>query len=270
MIFGYIPYRSLMQTKGKRYVHHCFYHFGGCCTPLRSILAASVHRVADREQVNDSNIGAPVSEREEIAEMARSLEALLKKTKRLQELTVIDELTRVNNRRNFFELAEKEAKRAQRSQTSTATVMMLDIDHFKSINDTYGTDIGDSVLFETAQSCLRTIRAMDLFGRIGDEEFALVMPNTELEAGLAVAERIRKASEAQSLKDSNGNTVRATLSIGLTVADLAKVPFNTILKNADAALYLAKELGRNRVVVWDKPESGIMNDDATLMRGAYK
>lgn len=211
----------------------------------------TISRVMGRAPADNTDTKVPVGGRDEIATMARSLEGFLEKALRLRQLATIDELTKVYNRRRFFELAEKEVERAKRSHMPSAVIMMLDIDYFKSINDTFGHDIGDMVLYETAQTCMRAVRTIDLFARIGGEEFALLMPNTDLEAGLAVANRIQMSVEAQTVRDSNGNPVSTTISIGLTIADLSKETISEALKCSDAALYQAKKTGRNRVTVWE-------------------
>jgi diguanylate cyclase (GGDEF)-like protein len=192
---------------------------------------------------------------DEIADMARALEVLLDKAMQLRDLAIMDPLTQVYNRRRFFELAGMEASRASRKKSPTI-LLMMDLDHFKSINDTYGHTFGDKVLHETAQTCRNSIRTMDVFARYGGEEFVALMPETGLHEGMVVAERIREAIASRPFIADNGLKVHITLSLGLVVTDLSRETVEQALKNADTALYQAKAEGRNRVAVWRPQDVG--------------
>jgi diguanylate cyclase (GGDEF)-like protein len=195
----------------------------------------------------------PLTGQDEITDMARALDVLLDKAMQLRDLAIMDELTQVYNRRRFFELASSEANRAARKK-STTILLMIDLDHFKSCNDTYGHNFGDKVLRETAQACRSAIRTMDVFARYGGEEFAALMPETELKDGLMVAERIRQTIASMPLITDNGLKVHITLSIGLVETDLSMVTVEQSMKHADSALYQAKIQGRNRVAIWQPSE----------------
>lgn len=190
----------------------------------------------------------PVEGRDEIADMARSAAQLLHKADQLRELATIDALTKIDNRRRFFELADKEVKRAARTG-ETAVVLMLDIDHFKQINDTHGHDFGDRVLRETAQACKQITREIDIFARYGGEEFVLLMPDTPLVLGINAAQRLLKAVASLAFF-SQGQAVGVSVSIGLAEAALAVTTMEEALKRADIALYQAKAGGRNRIEVY--------------------
>jgi diguanylate cyclase (GGDEF)-like protein len=192
---------------------------------------------------------------DEIADMARALEVLLDKAMQLRDLAIMDPLTQVYNRRRFFELAGMEVSRAARKKSSTI-LLMMDLDHFKSINDTYGHAFGDKVLHETAQTCLNSIRTMDVFARYGGEEFVALMPETGLHEGMVVAERIREAVASRSFITDKGLKVLITMSLGLVETDLSGETVEQALKKADIALYQAKEEGRNRVAVRLPQEGG--------------
>jgi diguanylate cyclase (GGDEF)-like protein len=192
--------------------------------------------------------------RDEIADMARALDILLDKALQLRDLAIMDELTQVYNRRRFFELAATEASRAARKKSSTVLIM-IDLDHFKSINDTYGHAFGDKVLRETAQTCQRTIRTIDVFARYGGEEFVALMPETCLKEAMVVAERIRQAIASTPFFTNNGLKVNITMSLGLAETDLSIVTVDQALQHADVALYQAKAKGRNRVTVWQPSDS---------------
>ena len=191
----------------------------------------------------------PVRGRDEIAVMAKAAEELLGKAVRLRNLAAVDQLTQVWNRRHFFELAAIETDRATR-HNSVSVIMMLDIDHFKKVNDTHGHNFGDHALFEVAQSCKGVIRSIDIFARYGGEEFALIMPETSLEEGVIAAERIRTTVASKPLQTKNGKELVLTISIGMVEVRLNQVKIDDALGFADRALYLAKKMGRNRVEVF--------------------
>jgi len=163
----------------------------------------------------------------------------------LQRLATSDPLTGLANRRAFF--AEADRARLQCIRFSHPyTAMMLDIDHFKSINDTFGHDVGDEVLKLVSAEMNQSIREVDLLGRLGGEEFAIILPETDLQGALIVAEKVRLAIEAFSLETEQGS-VTFTISIGVTQLSEAKESNEDLIKQADALLYQAKHNGRNRI-----------------------
>jgi diguanylate cyclase (GGDEF)-like protein len=125
-------------------------------------------------------------------------------------------------------------------------VLLLDLDRFKSVNDRFGHDVGDSVLRATAQMLSEVLRKGDLFGRVGGEEFACCLPNTSTREAFATAERIRAAISKLCLMAPN-SAIRVTVSIGIATTDRAGYDFPQLMKAADAALYEAKAGGRDRV-----------------------
>nr|WP_319493448.1 diguanylate cyclase [uncultured Desulfobacter sp.] len=163
----------------------------------------------------------------------------------LTRLANTDALTGVDNRRSFMEKAEHEIRRAQRYGVAF-TMMIMDIDFFKSINDEYGHQAGDIVLQKMAQAVKSALRDSDIFGRIGGEEFAIVLIETEQKTALLTAERIRSLIEALDIITGK-ETVQVTVSIGLTFFK-DKDDISTLSKRSDKALYAAKRNGRNRVV----------------------
>ncbi|MDJ0553893.1 MAG: GGDEF domain-containing protein [Microcoleaceae cyanobacterium MO_207.B10] len=189
-----------------------------------------------------------VTGNDEIALMARRLESLLEKALQIQLMASTDELTQVANRRHFFETVEIETKRAMRSG-EVATVLVLDIDFFKNINDTYGHDVGDLVLQKVSYSLKECLRTTDILARMGGEEFAIFCPETKLENGKVLAERIRQTIENLKVELFDGTRIKVTISIGVATFFPSSMDINKVLKNADSALYVAKKEGRNRVVV---------------------
>lgn len=163
----------------------------------------------------------------------------------LRRLATTDALTGVSNRRGFMEKVEHELRRAQR-YGNPFTMIMVDIDHFKSINDNYGHQVGDLVLQKMALTIKSALRKSDIFGRIGGEEFSIVLMETEPDTAISISERIRSRIEALSIHTGK-ETVHITISIGLTFFREGD-DISTVSNRSDEALYAAKENGRNCVV----------------------
>ena len=160
---------------------------------------------------------------------------------------LVDPLTGIANRRAFLQNGEAQLKR-QASETRPTAVMLFDLDNFKSVNDRFGHAIGDRVLQLFAQVGSRCMRRMDLFGRLGGEEFAALLADTTRERALAVAEEIR-ASFADATCDVEGRPVVATVSIGVVSSHDGVLDLSALLAQADHALYRAKDNGRNRIEI---------------------
>lgn len=167
----------------------------------------------------------------------------------LREVSSKDELTGIRNRRAFNEMMEREVSIADRYRRALS-LMLLDLDHFKQINDTMGHAIGDEVLRVAAETINRAVRETDVPFRFGGEEFAVLMAETDLVAAAGIAERIRGAVESTPISTEKG-PVRLTISIGVTGFQSGE-SIDQFLTRADMALYRAKAEGRNRVVV-DRP-----------------
>lgn len=164
----------------------------------------------------------------------------------LEALARIDPVTGLANRRYFLELAAIEWNRYARYQRPLS-LMMIDVDHFKSINDAFGYQAGDNVLAEIARVLQGVRRHADAVGRIGGEEFAVLLPETMLAQAKMAAERLRSAVAKQDIA-VNGEPIRATVSVGVAEAWEAAPDFAALMHRADQALYLAKSAGRNCVV----------------------
>jgi two-component system cell cycle response regulator len=162
-------------------------------------------------------------------------------------LAVTDDMTGLYNRRYFDRHLGVMLNKAQAQERDMA-VMLLDIDHFKSVNDTHGHDIGDAVLKEFSLRLKRNIRGVDLACRFGGEEFVVLMPDTDFRQAEAVAERVREAVADRGFEVGTARPLTVTVSVGVTLQEsLADTP-ETLIKRADVALYRAKREGRNRVV----------------------
>ncbi|MFM6989664.1 MAG: diguanylate cyclase [Arenimonas sp.] len=157
-----------------------------------------------------------------------------------------DVLTGAFNRRHFYLFGERELSRARRIE-DPLSLLMLDIDHFKRINDEYGHDIGDEALKLLTRTCLQQLRPHDLFARTGGEEFAALLPHTGIADAAMVAERIRRSVEALVLPVPDGREVRLTVSIGVVQWHAGDADLDALFKRADRKLYQAKDEGRDRV-----------------------
>ncbi len=159
--------------------------------------------------------------------------------------SMTDPLTGLLNRRYFTELSRKEETRSRRHGLAFS-VLMLDIDHFKRINDTYGHPVGDLAIKALADICAKALRPHDILARYGGEEFVLTLPHTEPDGANIVAERIRTMVEQLEIATEQGK-VRFTVSVGISTYKNGKA-FEQVVERADQALYRAKQDGRNRVV----------------------
>ena len=160
-------------------------------------------------------------------------------------LANIDPLTKSLTRRHFLSFAESEFKRFQRYKRAM-TIMVIDADHFKKINDTYGHHAGDLALRSLSLVAMDHKRAQDMFGRLGGEEFGLLLPETNLEQAAIVAHRIQEMW-AQSPVNLDGELIYSTISVGVAEASPEDKSLDDLLRRADKMLYKAKENGRNRV-----------------------
>jgi diguanylate cyclase (GGDEF)-like protein len=157
----------------------------------------------------------------------------------------VDGMTGVFNRRHFLSLAEIEWSRYQRHRRPMSLVL-FDIDRFKSINDDFGHHAGDQVIVQVADICQKQKRKSDIVARFGGEEFLILLPETRLQAAQRVAERLRRKVETSALSVAS-NAIRATISIGVSEANPSMDTVFDLIKLADRALYMAKDSGRNRV-----------------------
>lgn len=180
-------------------------------------------------------------------QLATTVRELETSRERLREQTSTDPLTRLKNRHGFAEIGRRYFAASKRHRHDLAMVM-LDIDHLKEINDTYGYPAGDRVLVNVAQTLARNTRASDTPARLGGEEFAVLLPNTDKSGAAFVAERIRRAVERTHC-DLAGAPVTVTASVGVASAGLdAPVGLHQLIEAADRRLCLAKQGGRNRIV----------------------
>ncbi|CAN7204073.1 diguanylate cyclase [Pseudoduganella sp. LjRoot289] len=181
--------------------------------------------------------------------LQRTLELLMANTK-LEQLATTDPLTGIANRRKMTEQITKELDRARRYKHPLA-LLMVDIDHFKRINDTYGHEVGDQAILAVAGALAASMRSMDLAARFGGEEFVLLMPEAELDTAGGAAERLRETVSQLRIEVDGGLAISVTISVGVAASYPQAAPDSpsSLLVRADQALYRAKKEGRDRVVL---------------------
>lgn len=220
----YFPTRQVIQTSLKEMQQNCI------VSPLKNsdgvveYVAVSVYDVTDTVDFQQQ---------------------LIKAKKMYENLSLMDELTGVYNRRHLWSRLQEEFARYQRTQQALS-FLLLDIDHFKSINDLYGHLAGDSVLKRLCQFIVDSLRKYDIVGRYGGEEFGIILPNTNLSFSVQVAERLRQGVEKTNFAFGEKN-LPVTISIGVAEANLSIMSIEKFINHADEALYKAKNDGRNRV-----------------------
>ncbi len=195
--------------------------------------------------------GVPEKDKDKFVILAHQFALALRRIKLykdIETLAITDGLTNVYTRRYFLERFDEEIKRSALRKT-TCAFLMLDVDHFKMVNDQYGHLTGDQVLREIALIIQENVREIDIVGRFGGEEFCVVLPDTDTEGAQVVAERIRKAAEKKLIK-AYDNSIHITISIGLAVFPSDGKLMEELMDKADWALYRGKSQGRNCTVAF--------------------
>jgi diguanylate cyclase len=214
---------------------------------VKSVIASLVKSTREARDANKALEERLTISKSEVSNLQKSLEAI-----RAESLT--DPLTALGNRK-YFDRALVSAIEASLAQGEPLSLLMLDIDHFKSFNDNYGHLTGDQVLRLVGMSLKQTIKGQDITARYGGEEFAVVLPATPLRQALTVADHIRRAVMSKELKKKSTGEIlgRVTISIGVSVLQ-AGDDMDSLIGRADACLYAAKRNGRNRVICEVDPE----------------
>jgi diguanylate cyclase (GGDEF)-like protein len=181
---------------------------------------------------------------------------------RLEYLATVDELTGVANRRQFIRELKNEMDRAARYGHSVS-LLMIDVDRFKAINDNYGHSAGDKVLVTLAETMQSSLRVSDMLGRLGGEEFGAILPETDLDEAVIVADRVRAEVETRTL-DTERGPFRVTVSLGAAAASAGSSEIEDLLQRADLAMYQAKERGRNQVCA-AREHGGRYEDSADML-----
>jgi len=176
---------------------------------------------------------------------------LIEQELRLKYLSVTDDLTKLKNRRYLFDYFESELKHFHLHK-EVFSLIIIDLDHFKAVNDNYGHIVGDEVLKKFGQIIIQELRTNDVGARYGGEEFCILLPKTNEEGALNLAERIRAELERVHFDAGAGKTFQVTCSLGIEVCNTKGATLEELLKNADSALYESKYKGRNQVTLHGK------------------
>ncbi|WP_423761893.1 GGDEF domain-containing protein [Burkholderia sp. NLJ2] len=185
--------------------------------------------------------------REAMARTERALQELQRTNEKLEYMAATDPLTGAANRRRFIERVEAEIARARRNG-APFSLLALDLDHFKAVNDSYGHQTGDQVLQRFVKKCLDAIRPYDGVARVGGEEFMVLLPQAALDTACLVGERIRAAIAGTPFENGDGKPIEVTVSVGISEFGRDGETIDAILRKADERLYEAKHQGRNRVI----------------------
>ncbi len=199
--------------------------------------------------VKPLNVKILIARMETHLRMRRMIVDLERKTLILAQLAAFDQLTGLYNRHSLMELLTTEASRTHRYKRNLS-LMMMDLDHFKNVNDRYGHPTGDDILREFAQRANLLLRGNDILCRFGGEEFCVIMPETDTASAAVAAERIRSAMETEPIPTRSGD-ISITVSIGVaTMGPASGQTVEELIETADQALYEAKNSGRNRIVCY--------------------
>jgi diguanylate cyclase len=214
---------------------------------VKAVVEALVKSTREMQETNKALEDRLAISKVEINNLQQSLEAI-----RAESLT--DPLTGLGNRK-YFDRAVEDAVALAIKEGGPLSLLMFDIDHFKSFNDNYGHLTGDQVLRLVAMSLKQTIKGQDITARYGGEEFAVVLPNTAMRQALTVADHIRRAVMAKELKKKSTGEIlgRVTISVGVSILRPGDTT-DSLIERADACLYAAKRNGRNRVICEADPE----------------
>lgn len=184
---------------------------------------------------------------EQVRQAEKQIESLKLELEQLREQVHVDPMTGAFNRRGLDMVYAREAARADRNENMLCAVL-IDLDNFKQINDSYGHQFGDEVLIQFVKTAKKSLRPSDVIARYGGEEFVILLPDTTTESVVWIMQRLQNNFSKHALADSNGDPVQITFSGGIADRRLCESQ-QSLLKRADEALYLAKNSGKNRVVV---------------------
>ncbi|MFL5770331.1 MAG: GGDEF domain-containing protein, partial [Chloroflexota bacterium] len=185
--------------------------------------------------------------------LARAINTISAKLSETTDAAQTDKLTGVANRRALLVDLFNEVERANRYERPLS-VAFVDIDHFKAVNDTYGHAVGDDVLRGVAQALQSNLRATDMVGRYGGEEFMLILTETDVEEGAALSEKLRELIERKRFSIDGNPELSVTISIGIAGGTGQLLRMESLIRDADAAMYSAKSLGRNQTYIFEEPD----------------
>lgn len=212
-----------------------------CCENEQPLVVATIQDITERVPRQLLGVIQDITERKEL-EM------------RLEAEARTDSLTGCATRRRFLEVAHQEVERARR-YGSALSLLMIDLDHFKRINDVYGHEVGDRALQALARVCRETLREEDVVGRLGGEEFGVLLPESDGDQAIEAGKRLREAIAAVEVPLGNGLPLRFTASLGVATLSLSDAGVEVLQRRADQAMYAAKAAGRNTVCAASEPDS---------------
>jgi two-component system cell cycle response regulator len=212
------------------------------------MLQSGAYEYLPKDRINIESLSRVINN---TLERARLRNDVKKAHAKMAEMSTVDELTKLHNRRYFIEAMEGEFERANRYETEMALIMM-DLDHFKEVNDTHGHPAGDMVLSEIGRTLKELVRRNDIACRYGGEEFAVILPNVSRDNIYAAYERFREIVSKQPFEYET-KKIHITISIGIAFSNDAKL-INDLLTHADQALYQAKKTGRNKTLTYTAKE----------------
>lgn len=251
---GFIFFCGATHILGIINVWHGYYYIHGIIKSMTGIIsiltAISLWYLLPQaismpsKRTMEAKIVALMRAEHELGASNQRLEAeVQKRTAQLEKMATTDELTELLNRREIMRLLELEIARAER-QNAPLSVMMLDLDHFKAVNDNHGHQAGDRALKIAAESFKQLLRKTDFIGRVGGEEFLVILPDTAINSAFELAERIRQALQQHTT--NNPSIPACTVSIGVAQCD-PNDDMHSLIQRADETLYQAKSNGRNQV-----------------------
>jgi diguanylate cyclase (GGDEF)-like protein len=211
--------------------------------------------VAERLAVGELGVevDAPSGGGGTVGRLARAMQSISVALEQTTDAATFDRLTGVSNRQTLLGDLIDEVDRANRYERPLS-VAFVDIDHFKNVNDTYGHATGDVVLRTVAQTISANLRATDRVGRYGGEEFMLILTETGVEEGAHLTEKLRNLVARQQVVIGSGQTINVTISIGIAGGNGGSLRFDSLVRDADAAMYSAKSLGRNQTYIFAEPD----------------
>ena len=210
-------------------------------------------KAAERIAAGDYTVAVPTSGGGMESRLGKAINAISASLADTTDRATIDRLTGVVNRQALLAALFAEVERASRYERPLC-VAFVDIDHFKAVNDSYGHASGDIVLRGVAQTIAENLRASDLIGRYGGEEFMLILTETDVEEGAALSEKLRKLVERLQFSVEGNSALSVTISIGIVGGSGQKLRMDNLVRDADAAMYSAKSLGRNQTYIFEEPD----------------
>jgi diguanylate cyclase (GGDEF)-like protein len=230
-------------------------HFGG--KPSRSYVAVPlimidqvVGVISMQNYQPNAYSGEQVRLLETIATQAAITVQNARMYEQMRQMAITDSVTQLFTRRHFTVVGHNEIERALRYHR-TASLLMVDIDWFKKVNDTFGHFTGDLVLQTVAKTCSQALRATDIVGRWGGEEFTIVLPEADQDGAMMIAERIRRMVEACPIPVADGEFIHVTVSLGVATLGSSSSSLEALVDCADRAMYAAKQAGRNQVKAYE-------------------